>query len=96
LKLGARYNKTRRWHWLQHCPNQSKVASFNKDASPRECQQLWGKINLLEAHLLFCPHQKSEKDATSGKFVKQKVNPLTLDFLVKQAWGIPKTRLLFW
>jgi hypothetical protein len=93
LKFGAQYNKTRGWHRLRHYPNQSKLPLSTKmprQLSPTERQQLWGEINLLEAHLLYCPHRKSKKDATSGKFVEQKVNPLTLDFLVQQAWGMSK------
>jgi hypothetical protein len=41
--------------------------------------------------LYYCPNQtKPKKDETTGKFLKQQVNPLTLDFLVQQAWGVGK------
>jgi hypothetical protein len=92
LKPGGRYNMMRGWHRQCHYPNQSKLPH---QLSLVERQQLWGEINLLEAHLLsYCPNQtKPKKDSTTGKFLRQKVNPLTLDFLVQQAWGIGKMYL---
>ena len=89
LKYGGRYNITRGWHRLRHYPpNQSKLP---RRLSRTERQQLWGEINLLKAHLLYCPKEtKTEKDVSTGKFLKQKVNSLTLDFLVQHAWGMGK------
>jgi hypothetical protein len=76
LKHGGRYNMTRGWHRQRYYPNQSKLPC---QLSLVERQQLWGEINLLEAQLLYCPNQtKPKKNATAGKFLKQKVNPLTL------------------
>jgi hypothetical protein len=90
LKQGVRYNKTGGWRRRRHYPpGQSKLPPR---MSTMEWQQLWVKINLLESHLLlYCPHEYiPEKDMTTGKFLKQKVNPLTLDFLAQQAWGMGK------
>jgi hypothetical protein len=89
LKQGGRYDKTRGWRRRRNYPpGQSKLPPR---MSTMERKQLWVKINLLESHLLYCPHEYiPKKDMTTGKFLKQKVNPLTLDFLVQQAWGIGK------